>query len=57
MLKISFSALGCLCAVSLSLIGAEQEPLDVAFTSAFDQSGQRYLLKLPEGELPKPAVL
>jgi len=57
MLKISSVSLGFLCATSLSLLGAEQKPSDVAFVSNHDQSRQRYLIKLPEGDLPKPVVL
>lgn len=57
MLKISAAAFGFLCAVSLSLFGAEETTSDVAITSNYDQSTQRYLLKLPEGGATKPAVL
>ncbi len=57
MQKILFAAISFLSAASLSLSGAEEKATDVAFTSNHDQSTQRYLLKLPEGDLPKPAVL
>ena len=57
MRKIIGALVCLLCAGNLSLRGTGDNPSDVAFTSTFDQSTQRYLRKLPEGELPKPAVL
>jgi pimeloyl-ACP methyl ester carboxylesterase len=55
--KISLASFGFFCAVSLSLLGAEEKPSEVSFTSTRDQSIQRYLLKPPGGGTPKPAML
>ena len=57
MRKIVGALVCLLCAGNLSLRGTEENPSDVAFTSTFDQSIQRYLLKLPDAGAPKPAVL
>lgn len=43
--------------IGLSVLGAEENTSDVAFKSNHDQSMQRYLLRLPPGGAPKPAVL
>lgn len=55
--KASFASFGLLFALVTFLLGAEEKALDVSFVSKYDKTTQRYLLKLPEGELPKPAVL
>jgi len=57
MRKILGTLIGLLCTASLASLGAEEKASDVAFTSDYDQSTQRYLIQLPEGSLPKPAVL
>jgi pimeloyl-ACP methyl ester carboxylesterase len=57
MRKILIVVLGFLCAASDSVLGADDKPSDIAFTSNYDQSVQRYLIKLPAGGVPKPARL
>ncbi len=57
MQKLRLAAIGILCTTTLCLLAAEEKAADVAFTSNHDRSTQRYLIKLPEGELPKPAAL
>ncbi len=57
MIKKWFALFGFLCAASGLLLGAEEPPSEVSFTSAYDQSVQHYLLKLPDDGTPKPARL
>src|SRR3954469_24984700 len=44
-------------ALGLPLMGAEAASPDVTFFCNLDQSNQRYLLKLPTGGVPQPALL
>ena len=55
--RILFGPILFFCAAQFSVYGAQDLASDIAFTSNLDQSIQRYLLKLPEGDPPKPAVL
>jgi pimeloyl-ACP methyl ester carboxylesterase len=57
MLKPISAAFGFLFVVVVSLFGAEEKALDVSFVSKYDKTTQQYLLKLPDGNKPKPAVL